>query len=368
LAALDAASTNLLYRACRAHARARTSKIRDNIIMQSASANLSGQAAHVFEAEAIWVTSGANQGDPIGAAEDCEPGDIYQLDRGAVPLRLMLTAGAAASDAQTVAAGSQIGAAGDRVSLLARHVLMATDGDTVDLLLICHEPSQRRYVLPLSPLAPRSDYTLLEAHEDPGAVRLSDLICVAFCTGTRITLAQGEQRVIEALRPGDRVLTRDSGPQPLRFVGKATLRALGSFAPVVISAGTLGNEGNLVVSPHHRIFLYQRGRDRLGDTAELLVQAKHLVDGENVWRREGGYADYFSLVFDRHEIIYAEGIPCESLMVTEATLRLMPEPLSQSLRDRFPGLSHRPHFGTEASREALQTLGRAALFKRRDGE
>jgi len=326
-------------------------------------AHLPGQAAHVFAAEAIRVTSGANHGDPLDLPAACQPGDIYQLDRAAAALRLLL-ANVAGDAGQSVASGSQIGAPGDAVELVARHVLMAPDGDTVDILLIAHVVSGRHYALPLSPIAPRTEYTLLESHEDPGTARLADLICVAFCTGTMITLA-GAQRAIEALQPGDRVLTRDSGPQPLRFVGRANLRALGSFAPVVISAGTLGNEGDLVVSPHHRVFLYQRGARRLGDTAELLVQAKHLVDGESVWRREGGYVDYYSLVFDRHEIIYAEGIPCESLQVSEATMQMMPEALAQSLRAQFPGLAHRPHFGTEAGRAELDAAARAALFKKR---
>jgi hypothetical protein len=330
-------------------------------------APLPGQAAHVFAAEAVRVTSGANHGDPLGPAEAAVAGDVYQLDRRAAPLRLVL-AGGLGDAGQQVAAGSALGAPGEAVALVARHVLIAPDGDTVDILLIALAESGRHYALPLSPMAPRTDYTLLESHRDPGTVRLSDLICVAFVTGTLITLAGGAQRAIEALHPGDRVLTRDSGPQPLRFVGKATVRALGSFAPVVISAGTLGNEGDLVVSPHHRVFLYQRGAQRLGETAELLVQAKHLVDGESVWRREGGHVDYYSLVFDRHEIIYAEGIPCESLQVNEATLRLMPDDLADDLRKRFPGLSHHPHFGTEAGRAELDPAARAAIFRKRGTE
>ncbi len=330
-------------------------------------APLPAKATHVFEADAVWVTSGANQGDPLDLASACEPGDIYQLDREAQSLRLMLqteSQGSAGSNCQTIAPGSQIGHPGDRIRLVARHVMMAPDGDTVDFLLIRHEEEQRLYALPLSPIAPRTDYTLIEAHEDPGTQRLADLVCVAFTTGTMITLSGGAQRPIETLAPGDRVLTRDSGPQPLRLVAKATLRALGSFAPVVISAGTLGNEGDLVVSPHHRIFLYRRGAQRIGQTSELLVQAKHLVDGEHVWRREGGYVDYYALVFDRHEIIYAEGIPCESLMVCEATLSLLPEELAREVRTRLPGLTHRPHFGTEAGRDVLNSGAREALFKR----
>lgn len=325
------------------------------------SRSLPAQTVHVFDADLIWVTSGANQGDALDSAALSEPGDVYQLDREAQPLRLMLAANPA--QGQCIAEGSEVGAPGDAIALIARHVMLTPEGDAVDILLIRHEPSQRLYALPLSPIAPRTDYTLIEAHEDPGDVRLSDLVCIAFTTGTMITMAGGAQRPIETLMAGDRVLTRDSGPQPLRLVAKTTLRALGSFAPVVISAGTLGNESDLVVAPHHRVFIYRRGEKRIGDTSELLVQAKHLVDGEHVWRREGGYVDYYALVFDRHEIVYAEGIPVESLQVSEATLSLMPEELTAEIRARLPGLKHTPHFGTEAGRDLLDRVGRRALFK-----
>lgn len=322
------------------------------------------QTVHVFDADLIWVTSGANQGDGLDLAGLCEPGDIYQLDREATPRRLLISSDPGLG--QRICAGSDVGQPGDRISLLARHVMITPEGDTVDILLIRHEEAHALYALPLSPIAPRIEYTLLEAQDDPGEVRLSDLVCIAFTTGTLITMAGGAQRPIETLAPGERVLTRDSGPQPVRLLAKTTLRALGSFAPVVISAGTLGNEADLVVAPHHRVFLYRRGEKRIGDTAEILVQAKHLVDGEHVWRREGGYVDYYALVFDHHEIIYAEGIPVESLQVSEATLSLMPEELTAEIKARLPDLNHTPHFGTEAGRELLDTLGRGALFKKRE--
>ncbi len=308
---------------------------------------------------------GANQGDGLDLAGMCEPGDIYQLDRGAQELRLEIETGP--EQTQRIAQGSDLGQPGDTISLLTRHVMMAPDGDTVDILLIRHDISGVLLALPLSPVAPRLDYTLLEALPDPGEVRLCDLVCVAFTTGTMITLAGGVQTPIEALNPGDRVLTRDNGPRPVQLVAKATMRALGSFAPVVIAAGVLGNEGDLVVSPHHRLFLYRRGAEKLGDTSEILVQARHLVDDETVFRRQGGYVDYYALVFDRHEIIYAEGIPVESLLVTGGTLQSLPDQLRAEISNRLPELAHDPHFGTEMSRELLERVGRDKILRRRKG-
>lgn len=332
--------------------------------MTSAQA-LPPQTVHVFDADLIWVTSGANQGDAIDVPAHSIAGDVYQLERGATPLRLLLEA-ESGEGCQRIAPGSEVGTPGNTITVIARHVMMTPEGDTVDILLLRDEASGDLFALPLSPIAARTDYTLLEAQDDPGSARLSDLVCVAFTTGTMITMAGGAQRPIETLQAGDRVLTRDSGPQPVRLVARATLRALGSLAPVVISAGTLGNEGDLIVSPHHRIFLYRRGERRIGDTSEILVQAKHLVDGEHVWRREGGYVNYYALVFDRHEIIYAEGIPVESLMVSEATLGLLPEQLTAEIRARLPDLKHKPHFGTEAGRETVERVGRAKIFRPRN--
>lgn len=324
---------------------------------------LPAHMAHAYEAEALRVVSGANLGDPLAVAALCEPGDIYRLSSGAVPRKLMLRPEGSDPASLCIAEGSEIGTPGDAVALLSVLTLMAPDGDQVETVYVRHDATRLGYALPLSPMAPRTDYTLISSRGDAGDIRITDVICTSFAAGTMITLPGGAQRPIEALAPGDEVLTRDHGAQPIRWVGKATMRAIGGFAPVVIAAGTLGNLADLVVSPHHRIFIYQRGR-RLGNTAELLVQARYLVDGDRVERREGGFVDYRCLVFDRHEIIYAEGIPAESLMVNEATVSRLPPELADEVRARFPGLSQSQHFGTEAGREMLDDAAREQLLGR----
>jgi hypothetical protein len=324
---------------------------------------LPAYAAHVYAADAFWVVSGANQGDAISEADRVEPGDVYRIDPSVPPIRLLLRPSGEGTARQIIAAGSVLGAVGDEIELRSLLTFMAPDGERIEVLLLRH-PVEGYFALPLSPITPRADYTLVDARHDPGMVRIADIVCVSFVAGTLITLAGGAQRPIEALRAGDLVLTRDSGAQPVRWIGKATMRAIGSFAPVVIAAGTLGNGADLIVSPHHRIFLYQRGERRMAGMTEVLVQAKHLVDGDAVRRREGGFVDYFSLVFDGHEIIYAEGIAAESLMVNEATLTVLPDATVEELRARFPGLSQRQHYGTEIGRKAVEDGGRATIFRK----
>ncbi|MEH7827300.1 Hint domain-containing protein [Gemmobacter denitrificans] len=314
--------------------------------------SLPGQACMVFPAEAIYVVNGVNQGDPLAPPDEVCHGDIYLLDRETEALRLVLDR---SSGMAILAAGSQCGEPGTPLQMLCRYTLMGDDGDKVALLLLAI-PGEGHFALPLSPMGAGIHYTLVHAEEAPESTHLSDLLCVSFLRGTAITKADGSQSRIETLIPGDRVLTRDHGPQPIRWIGRATLRAVGPFAPVVITAGAMGNAGDLIVSQHHRMFLYQRQRIAGSATSELLVQARHLVNEETIFLREGGYADYFSLVFDRHEIIYAEGIPAESLLVTEATLSRLPVELSAEVKARFPGLNQNQHFGSEAGRNLLEAL------------
>lgn len=317
------------------------------------------QVCQVFRSDAIYVSTGANFGDGMAGPDDVCLGDVYVLDDRARPERLMLTRG---SVQQVVAAGSAVGRPGAAISLAARYTMMAPDGYNVELLVLLAEQSGETLILPLSPIGVGIDYTLVKIEEAPREGRLADLLCISFARGTMITLEGGSQCAIEDLRPEMRVLTRDHGAQALRWVGKATVRAVGSFAPVVIASGTLGNAGDLVVSQHHRMFLYQRQRKSGVLQAELLVQAKHLVDDDSIFLREGGFVDYYSLVFDRHEIIYAEGIPAESLMVTEATVSRLPHDLAEEVKARFPGMAQAQHFGLEAGRQLLENLGPEALF------
>ena len=320
-----------------------------------------GHATQVLAANAIYVATGVNNGDGLEGPLDVCPGDIYMLDDEISPLRLVVTR---SGSGQHVGRGSAVGRDGDALRLEARYTMMSADGDQIDIVLIAL-PDGTRVALPLSPMAAQTEYTLLKVDDAPQETGLSDLLCVSFARGTMITLASGQQRAIEDLRAGDRVLTRDHGGQPIRWVGSTTLRAVGAFAPVVITAGTLGNSGDLIVSQHHRMFLYQRERKAGIATSELLVQAKHLVDNNNIFIRETGFVDYFSIVFDQHEIIYAEGVPAESLMVNDATVSRLPAELSEHVKARFPGLSQHQHFGTEAGRQFLDQIGPESLFKPR---
>ena len=319
-----------------------------------ASGHAQSYSCHVYDAAEMVVVVGVNAGDPLAAAAEACLGDVYALSDAAGALRLCVRD--AAGDGRflgqsAVAEGSEAGAPGEALALEARLTFMAPDGSRAELLLIAL--GLRHLILPLTPVEPGIDYTLIAASDAPGSVALADIVSVAFTRGTRITLADGTQCPIERLRPGDLVLTRENGPQPVRHVLARTVRARGTFAPVAIPKGTLGNADDLVVSQHQRLFLYQRGPHRIADRAEVLIRARDLVDGETVTLRKGGYADYVSLVFDRHEVIYAECIPAESLLVNATTRRQLPEDDRTRLEADLPDVSQSPVRAAEAPSEAL---------------
>ena len=275
------------------------------------------QSLAVYPAEMFRVSVGVNLGEPMQPADELELADIYTLRKEAERKRLAVHVGA--SSVLTIAAGTQTGHVGADLHLDCVVTLMADRGVTSEALVLVETDAEGHieatYLLPLAPLHEDTDYALVALDRESARTRLAEIASVAFTRGTRITLANGMQVKIEELRVGDKVLTRDHGPREIRWIGQQTVRATGAFAPIVIKQGTLNNAHDLIVSPNHRIFIYQR-RDRVqAGRAEVLVKAKLLVNGVNVVQSEGGFVDYFQLLFDSHEIIYAEGIAAESMFV-----------------------------------------------------
>lgn len=133
-----------------------------------------------------------------------------------------------------------------------------------------------------------------------------------FTPGTLIATARG-LRPVEALRPGDRVVTRDNGLAELLWVGGRTfcwaeLSREATLRPVLIRRAALGQGlplRDMCVSPRHRFL-------RCRDGAEVLVAAERLVDGCGVRPATALGVRYLHLLFARHEIILADGAWTES--------------------------------------------------------
>lgn len=332
------------------------------------------QTLPVFKAADLTVVRGANLGDLISFADELDLDDVYELGARSTTARLAVQPCRARLLA--VAPGSAIGTVGNAVHLDAALTLMTANGTTTELLVLVEVDSSGDidaiYAMPLARMLPRTDYTLVGIDRASARDRFAEVACVSFSRGTLVTLASGVQTPIQDLVPGDMILTRDDGPRPLRWIGSSTARAVGEFAPVRIRTGALNNSGDLVVSPESRLFIYQRS-DALGvGRHEVMVRARHLVNGDSIVQQDGGFVDYFHLLFDEHQIIYAEGIAAETMLVDPRTRSVLPEALADGLAEGpdgtlsqpLPGHARRAHQDFEVKKHLVERPDAAEILRR----
>ncbi|MDH5452154.1 MAG: Hint domain-containing protein [Paracoccaceae bacterium] len=159
-----------------------------------------------------------------------------------------------------------------------------------------------------------------------------------FTRGTRIATPSGE-RLIEDLGAGDQVVTLDHGVQPIRWIGSRRVAAIGPLAPVLIPAGVLGNQRDIKVSQQHRMLLTGWQADLYFGEPEVLVAAKHLIGRAGIRPVTGGEVEYFHILFDRHEIILAEGSPSESFHPGQQGLAAFDHAARDEVLALFPDLT-----------------------------
>lgn len=324
------------------------------------------QSVQVYSADMLRVSAGANLGDGVSWHQELDLDDIYMLDAGADRARLSLQPDA--TGGFRVAEETGIGRPGAPLHLDCALTFMSPDGLTQVVIVMVELDAEDQiaaiYLLSLSVLRPKIEYSLVGIDTDGAREHFARVACVYFTRGTHITMHTGEQRRIETLQAGDRVLTRDDGAQEIHWIGSSTIRAQGAMAPVVIEAGALNNDHDLVVSPDHRLFVYQR-KDRIGaGQAEIMVKARHLVNGDTVRVAEGGFVDYFQILFERHHIIYAEGIAAESMLVDPRTRPALPPDMLDKLTEVMPGHARSGQHGVDVQEALLDRPDAIDILRR----
>lgn len=131
--------------------------------------------------------------------------------------------------------------------------------------------------------------------------------------GTHIMTACGEV-LVERLKAGDRVITRDHGMQVVRYVGSETTTITDENAPILFRKGSIKNARDLIVSADHRVVVKGSEAMMLYGAKEVLVPTQKLVNGETILRAVGGEVEFFQIVTDQHEVIYYEAAASESFL------------------------------------------------------
>lgn len=160
-----------------------------------------------------------------------------------------------------------------------------------------------------------SIFELREDLNDDGVLKQS---VGDFTAGAMIETDQGLVAV-EQLTIDMKLQTPDNGAQPVRAILSRIVDGRGKFAPVVIAKGALGN-------------------------------------GDTIFRKPVAEVTYYHILMDRHEIIYAEGVPTESYHMDDAALH--DDDVALELQDLFPELLR---CASESARVTLRGYEKQAL-------
>ncbi|MEM9369976.1 MAG: Hint domain-containing protein [Pseudomonadota bacterium] len=223
-------------------------------------------------------------------------------------------------------------------------------------------------ILSTTQINPGDTLTFVNSTDGP-SIPYNTIVC--FTRGTRIETPDGEVP-IERLSAGDCVTGTDGRVLTVKWIGSRRLNttALATqphLRPIRIAAGALGRglpRRELCVSPQHRMLVDDWRSELLFGEREVLVPAKALVNDRDIRvlpvRKE---VEYFHILFDRHEVISAEGAPSESFHPGETALSSLDWAARDEVLTLFPELAKPDgirNFGPTA-RPVLRPFEAAAL-------
>ena len=140
-----------------------------------------------------------------------------------------------------------------------------------------------------------------------------------FASGTRIATPRGE-RPVEALKPGDEVLTVLGEVLPIVWVGHRVVDCTTHpeperVWPILIQAHAFAQGAphrDLLLSPDHAIL-----------AQAVLIPAKQLVNGTTIRQVEKPTITYHHIELTRHAVILSENLPTESFLDTGADASML---------------------------------------------
>ncbi len=192
------------------------------------------------------------------------------------------------------------------------------------------------------------------------SVSTQSMVC--FTPDTRILTAFGHLP-IQDLKPGDLIHTADNGLQPVLWIGsrditRTRLHVTPQLAPVKISRDAFGPGlpmADMWVSPAHRFLLRsKRFNDQYGEN-EVLAPASGLINGTTITAGNRNQdTRYVHMLFEEHQVIFAENVPTESFFPNPDTLMALTSEAREQVFDTLPELRTHPFSYSPPARLALR--------------
>ncbi len=262
------------------------------------------------------------------------------------------------------AAWAEDDAEGDDPRALPDQSFIVTDGLHSYTLTLIPVPDTGSNLLMVVGALPPSDQDLWvvraavdTSHSGAGAEVAGGVIC--FTPETMIATEFGP-RAIADLHAGDRILTRDNGPQEILWRGHrrmtgARLHVMPHLRPIRFATGALGfgrPDQELLVSPQHRMLVKGPAALALFNTPEVLVAAQDLVNDRTIMvDRAVREVTYVHILLQRHNIVWANGLETESFHPANTALDTVVGDQRAGLLDILPDAAVNPHtYGDYARR------------------
>ncbi len=242
------------------------------------------------------------------------------------------------------------------------------DGTDRDVLVLLKQPGWTYKIAYDEGNAEAGWVTVTTDTGQTGTIRFDEIEAIrkvlavpCFTPGSRLLTLRGEVAV-EDLAVGDMVLTRDSGYRPVRWVGRRRLTPEALFLhpelrPILIRRGALGPDRpsrDMMVSRQHRMLVSDGRAELLFDESEVLVRALHLLGLPGIEEAQVPEVTYLHILFDRHEIVMADGAWTESFQPGDRTLGGLDQDQRAELLAIFPELA--TEAGADSYEPARATL------------
>lgn len=182
---------------------------------------------------------------------------------------------------------------------------------------------------------------------------------ICFAQDTAIATPNGP-RAVQDLGENDMVLTKDNGAQPICWTGNrritgARMYAMPHLRPIRIRSGALGDDrpdSDLIVSPLHRVLLQGQSAELLYQEPEVLVAARDLLNDRSI---AIDYTlrtvTYVHLMLESHQILFANGVECESFHPADTSLDVLDPVQKDRLLEIYPSVGFDPQsYGAHARR------------------
>ncbi|MGB0798296.1 MAG: Hint domain-containing protein, partial [Planktomarina sp.] len=228
---------------------------------------------------------------------------------------------------ETVAAGSPVGTPGDTFNLVAVNYELTNPAGVTHAFFGFNSGGVEYFYSEYAP----DDFFAQAGNYDVARPLYAALASQAysppitppcFTSGSLITTDRGNV-LIDNLQPGDMILTRDNGFQPLawkfaRELSKSYFNANPANRPVMLRKDSLGPnvpDRDVMVSPGHLMLV--------AGSSEVLVPARQLVKNNRAFQVSNVETSYIHLLFEQHQIVKVDGMWSESFQPSHKSLHMV---------------------------------------------